>query len=198
MNVWQMDQNSQPEFQILFSTSRNPSRRTRTLIKDLTWVFPRASRIPRGTKNIYELAAMALAARASSLVIVSTRKGNPGRMSFYRVTEQKYFQLPLEMSLTGVKLRNEFPKKNPARPNELLILPKEPLSSRGKLLCERVSQIFRLPIIDSPQPVGKTAIIMNIEEPDVIRITFTHGASTTEIGPQLRIRKVNFFGQASI
>ena len=193
-----MNQNRQPEFHTLFSTSRNPSRRTRTLIKDLTWVFPRASRIPRGTKNIYELAATALAARASSLVIVSTRKGNPGTMSFYRVTEQKYFQLPLEMSLTGVKLRKEFSKKNPSRPKELLILPKEPLSPRGQQLCERISQIFRLPIIDHPQPVGKTSIIMIIEEPNIIRITFTHGTSTTEIGPQIRIGRVNFFEQASI
>jgi len=193
-----MNKNIQPVFHILFSTSRNPSRRTRTLIKDLTWVFPRASRIPRGTKNIYELAATALAARASSLVVVSTRKGNPRTISIYRVTEQKYYQLPLELSLTGVKLRNEFSKKTPSRPNELLILPKEPLSSRGQQLCEMVSQIFRLPILDHQQPVGKTSIIMRIDEPDIIRITFTYGASTTEVGPQLRIGKVNFFEQASI
>jgi hypothetical protein len=198
MNVHHMTQNSQSEFQTIFSTSRNPSRRTRTLIKDLTWVFPRASRIPRGTKNIYELAAMALAVKASSLIIVSTRKGNPRAMSFYRVTEQKYFQLPLELSLSGVKLRAEFSKKHPSRPKELLILPKEPLSPRGKILCERISQIFRLPIINHPHPVGKTAIIMQVDEPNIVRITFLHGASPTEIGPQLRIRKVNFFEQTSL
>lgn len=193
-----MKQNPQSDPRILLTTSRNPSRRTRTLIKDLTWVLPKAARVSRGTKNIYELAVLTLAARAPLLIVVSTRKGNPGKINFFRVTEQTYSQLPLELVLAGVKLRSEISRQHASRSDDLFILPAGSLSPRGRRLCESLSNIFMIPLIDKPKKTGKPSMIMRIEEQNKIHITFAQDMLAKEVGPQLRIGKVNFFERPPI
>ncbi len=177
----------QSNLHILLTTSRNPSRRTRTLIKDLVHVIPKATRISRGTKNLYELAAEALASSNTLLVIISTRKGNPGTISFFRVTEQGFFQFPLELSLKGVKLRYEITRQRMPRGDTLLILPISPLSPRIQSFCEMLSEIFEAPLIERLQTAGTSSTIMKIEESNnIIRLTFTRGVPDKEVGPQLR------------
>ena len=155
-----MNQNTQKAPRILITTSRNPSRRTRTLIKDLSVVFPNASRVPRGTKNIYELAVAALEVSATLLLIISTRKGNPWKISFYRVTEETYFQLPLELSLIGVKLRYEITQQKISKIEELVIYPIAPLSQKAQQLCETLSNIFMTSLIEDPQSMEKTSMVV--------------------------------------
>ncbi|MFQ6125353.1 MAG: hypothetical protein ACE5R6_12230 [Candidatus Heimdallarchaeota archaeon] len=175
----------QSNLHICFTTSRNPSRRTRTLIKDFAHVIPKATRISRGTKNLYELAAEALASRNTLLVVVSTRKGNPGTISFYRVTEQGFFQLPLELSLKGVKLRYEITRQRMPRGDTLLIL-SITHSSRVQRFCEMLSKIFEAPLIEEHQIVENSTIIMKIKESNnLIHLTFTRGVLDKEVGPQL-------------
>lgn len=182
-----MTKKDQSNLCILLTTSRNPSRRTRTLIKDLAHVIPKATRISRGTKNLYELAAEALASRNTLLVVVSTRKGNPGTISFFRVTEQGYFQLPLELSLKGVKLRYEITRQRIPRGDALLIFPISSLSPRGRRFCEILSEFLEAPLIEGLQSAGTSSTIMKIEESNnIIRLTFTRGVLDKEVGPQLR------------
>lgn len=190
-----MPQKVQPERRILLTTSRNPSRRTRTLIKDLVHVVPRAARISRGTKNLYELAAAALASKTALLVVVSTRKGNPGSISFFWVTEQ--MQLALELSLKGVKLRYEIARRRMPKADKLLVLPRGHLSPRAQRLCEILSKMLEAPLIEGPQNAGEASTIMKIEEADnIIRLTFVHGKLAKEVGPSLAIRAVKFLERA--
>jgi len=186
-----MTLNNQSIQSILVTTSRNPSRRTRTLIKDMTLVLPRTTRVVRGTQNTYELAEAALNAKARLLIIVSTRKGNPGKMTFFRVSEQLFKQIPLELLIRSVKLRYEMSPQKTSRPDNIFILPTEGLSPRAQRLCEQLSIIFKTSLIDGSQIVGKSSNVMRIEESkNIITINFSRGANGNDMGPLIRIGKV--------
>jgi len=120
-------------------------------------------------------------------------------MSFFRVTEQRYFQLPLELSLKGVKLGYEIRRQKIPRTVELLILPSSPLSPSAQRLCEMLSKIFLAPLIDGSQAAETTSTIMKIEETNnITHLTFFHGALGKEVGPELRIGTVKFLERASM
>jgi len=71
---------------ILVTTSRAPSPRTRSLVKDLTLVLPRSERITRGHLTLEELAAIARSRGARRVVIVGERRGNPSIIRVYTPT----------------------------------------------------------------------------------------------------------------
>ncbi|MEB3851744.1 MAG: hypothetical protein LRS49_04085 [Desulfurococcales archaeon] len=82
---------------ILITTSRAPSPRTRSLVKDLELVLPRARRLTRGHLTMAELAAIARARGAVRVLVVGERRGNPSIIRAYKPTRP-----PLEPRLENI------------------------------------------------------------------------------------------------
>ncbi|MCE4599574.1 MAG: hypothetical protein F7C81_05195 [Desulfurococcales archaeon] len=68
---------------IIITTSRRPSPRTRSLVKDLVRVIPSATRITRGHLTMEELARDAILLGANRVAIIGERRGNPSIIRFY-------------------------------------------------------------------------------------------------------------------
>jgi rRNA maturation protein Rpf1 len=85
---------------MIITTSRKPCRRTRSLCKDLERALPGALYITRGKKSMDEIL------RDEKIILVSDRKGNPGKMELY---ENK--NLVASFLIKGIKLKREIKKK---------------------------------------------------------------------------------------
>ncbi len=68
---------------ILVTTSRRPSPRIRSFVKDLVAVIPGAIRFTRGHYSMEELAREAYTLGADRIVVVGERRGNPGIIRVY-------------------------------------------------------------------------------------------------------------------
>ncbi|MHC1635061.1 MAG: hypothetical protein ACXQTS_00335 [Candidatus Methanospirareceae archaeon] len=71
---------------MLITTSRKPSRRTRTFCKELRDVIPKSFLLTRGKRNMEEVIDEATKRGAERLLIISERKGNPAEMRFMKVS----------------------------------------------------------------------------------------------------------------
>ncbi len=91
----------------LITTSREPTRRIRSFIKDLNKVIPGSVRVNRGKKSVEDLARECLRYGLSRALIVFRAKGNPGKIVFLEVTPTHYSYYPLAIYLKGIKLRRE-------------------------------------------------------------------------------------------
>ncbi|HLI46013.1 MAG TPA: hypothetical protein VKU94_02345 [Geobacterales bacterium] len=65
---------------LLITTSRRPSRRTRSFVRDLALLF-NAERITRGKSSIDDLLSELV--NGSKLLVIDTKKGNPSRIRVY-------------------------------------------------------------------------------------------------------------------
>ena len=70
-------------YRVLVTTSRRPSPRIRSFVKDLVAVVPGAFRFTRGHYSMEELAREAYLKGADRIVVVGERRGNPGIIRAY-------------------------------------------------------------------------------------------------------------------
>jgi len=90
---------------MLISTSRRPSTRTRSFVKELLGVIPLSFQITRGKKSIEELKDIAVLKGCRRLMIVESKDGNPSALSFMRIDKKDWKWLGL-IDIT-VSLRRE-------------------------------------------------------------------------------------------
>ncbi len=72
---------------LLITTSRRPSRRTRTFVKELVRVLPGSIRLNRGKLSVDDLHELMLKKGVNKILIIDTKKGNPSRLSFMTLSQ---------------------------------------------------------------------------------------------------------------
>ncbi|MHA1596992.1 MAG: Brix domain-containing protein [Candidatus Asgardarchaeia archaeon] len=92
---------------MLITTSRRPTRRVRTLARDLNRVIPNSIRINRGKMNLLQVLTYASRVGLDHVMVINTWKGNPGKMTFFKVKGQGYEMIPPLVYLKGVSLFRE-------------------------------------------------------------------------------------------
>ncbi len=111
---------TQAERLVLLTSSRRPSRRTRSLLKDLEGSIYGVVRLSRGHASLKDLNLMAIKLGFKSVAIVSERKGNPGSIEFYEPASGGLVALG-KVLLRGVSLSKELGVKARGSCRELLV-----------------------------------------------------------------------------
>jgi len=91
---------------LIITTSRNPSRRSRSFIKDLVAVVPTYIRVNRGKKTLDDLINIMYAYNSNGVLILYERKGNPSALVYY-VNIGNKLQKKLLIKLSSIKLCRE-------------------------------------------------------------------------------------------
>jgi U3 small nucleolar ribonucleoprotein protein IMP4 len=89
---------------IVLTSSRDPSVRMRQFLNDLEDSLPNATKLNRGRMPMGDLVSRAIELGARSVVYVTSRGGNPGRMLFMRIMGGHAHWLPYTVGILGVKL----------------------------------------------------------------------------------------------
>ncbi len=91
---------------MIITTSRKPSRRSRTLGRDLERVLS-GKYVTRGKSSISTLVEKALSQGETRIILISDIHGNPGKIQAIRVFEDRWEWHPLIINLSGVSLQRE-------------------------------------------------------------------------------------------
>ncbi|MHA1583005.1 MAG: hypothetical protein ACTSYM_11010 [Candidatus Baldrarchaeia archaeon] len=185
---------------VLITTSRRPTRRTRSLCNDLVKVIPGAVKVNRGKMNIKDVAAKTLELNANTAIIISVYRGNPGKIWFLQVTEHSYRWVPPDILLAGVKLQREFGYfKLPPFRKLAVIVPEETKDELEKL-AKALSNILKVPLIytsmDHKELLKQQAkdfdIVLYVDNDPRFKavIKFIQTTDGKEIGPRIRIKKM--------
>ncbi len=180
----------------LITTSRRPSRRTRSFLKEFSLILPGSYRVNRGKFSFRGLLSEALVHNCRGIIVINTYKGNPGSIDFYiikKVSEEESldsYQLDFlgKIYLAGVVLARE--RKSPlcAGVRNIEIETERCFSEICKRLIELITKIISL-IKDTSTTNKYTLYIILEERKDLLELRM-RTSQRNVCGFVLRIKKV--------
>ncbi len=180
---------------ILITTSRNPTRRIRTLCNDLARSIPNAVRVNRGKMNLDGVAEKALELNADRVIIINRWKGGPGKIELFQVVQEGLTLFPPLLYVRGVRLQREFKAKvRPFRATAITMPPKSP--NEIVRIAESLANFLNVPILQVGVLPTEFQASMHISS-DISRftqITFLLLPKIMEVGPRLTLSHVIWEG----
>ncbi len=175
---------------VIITTSRDPSRRTRSLVKDLALVIPKSIKVNRGKATLEDLRALMLSYRLNGIIIVYERKGNPSALLYY-VDKGNELKRRFLVKLRSLRLRREVTgSQRPINVSCLIIDCNTALTE----LLEAFTEMFDATCYGSSGLSNSLECIKVEVNPDVdgqcINVRFICLGSNRICGPQLTIEKV--------
>lgn len=172
---------------VLVTTSRRPSNRVRSFVKDLASVIPGALKITRGHYSMEELVREAMLHGADRIVVVGGRKGNPGIIRVYGFIPQNLEAVNIVTFIVkGVTLSREARLKPPPHRDvkELVVEP------QGCELAYEFSEAFIIAFHGKVSAKTKNFIValLKCREDNIIETSFRY-LGDRPVGPRIRLAR---------
>lgn len=180
---------------ILITTSHRPTRRVRSLCKDLAYSIPGLARVNRGKMSLIEVAEKTVQMNSDRFIVVDRWRGGPGRIRFFRITDGEFMESPPRIYISGVKLRREFniSREWIKKKNNLLFLEDDVEESLEiRKFKSVISDFFGIPVLKGgAETLGYEAYMRITAGEDCwATISFFCLLSRTEIGPRIKISHI--------
>ncbi len=182
---------------VAITTSQRPTRRTRSLCRDLECAIPEAVYVQRGTKNLRDTVLEALENDAETLLYISEAKGNPARITVIDISEIPPRER-LYFSLGGVKLQREFSHHDAKRINVegtlAITTSKRPVSGHVKV-AEALSDLLGVEFVPRTgsledvldEAFADALLVIESHPTHLGTITFYRGSE--KVGPSIFYRR---------
>jgi len=176
---------------VLITTAREPSRRTRSFLNDLTASVPHSLRITRGKATLHDLYLTAKKRGAYGVIIIFQSKANPSALTYFSVRNDGLLKKYL-LKLSGLSLLREI--KDSQRPLNIrgLVMNISTLSRDvDNEVVEALIEMFRPSIIneDTKDMVRDTIELIVGGNKELI-VSFICSSTGRMCGPRFRVLKV--------
>jgi len=179
------------ESKLLITTSREPSRRTRSFIKDLVTTIPHAVKFNRGKATLLDLSSIARRTGAYGVLIVLEKKANPSALTFH-IPEPDGLKRVSLLKITSVKLMREMPDSQKPLGINRIIMNLEG-TEKDELLAETAEELIRAlrPEITQHGAEAEPAIeIILGRRDDGVVVNFVCTSTGRPCGPRFIVTKV--------
>ncbi len=170
-----------PPTRIIITTSRRPSPRTRSLVKDLVGVIPGAVRLTRGHLTYQELSIEATTLGADRVVIVGEKRGNPSIMRIYEPEPPEGLNNIVTLIIKGVKLAREAGVPNRAKARILRV------EHDGGEDAMEVAEALVRGLHAKLTPTRGPSVVAKLESRGDKEVLLTFTSNGSQVGPTLRI-----------
>lgn len=183
---------------ILITTTRRPSRRTRSLVRDLYHVLPNSKRRNRGKMSLEDLNELALREGIDRVIVVATQRGNPSSLMFYEPTPALLKPISV-MKLNGVSLRREITEKRAPYSRKLCVaFSPEGLKREADVLGRSFNApSFRSEINELALLKGSCDVAFFLSIEGGLKGSFYKVTPTEELGPRFRISEIREYDEST-
>lgn len=181
----------------LCTTSREPSPRTRSLLKDLSALSSNLLRVTRGKMTYKELLFKAFSVGAKTLAIIGEKKGNPSIIRIYD-TEPLWLQREpvhvFTLFIKGVSLSRERGHGLPSRPVEYayVVTTDSFVSDAHRTVSLALSRIFSATIVP-PRAVKHGLKAFVVPKDNLFVVYFK--LEDKPVGPVIKIDEARIIGR---
>jgi U3 small nucleolar ribonucleoprotein protein IMP4 len=173
---------------LLVTTSREPSRRTRSFVKDLVLAIPHAVRVNRGKATYSELAVRATSLGAYGVLIVLERKGNPSAL-LYAEPEGLQLRKLFLLKISGVSLLREIPSsQRPHGLRELVLVPQTVPRGLPEVVSGYLVESLKPRLVERPE--GRCVELKVLGGDDSTLVSLICTTTDRECGPRFTVTKV--------
>jgi U3 small nucleolar ribonucleoprotein protein IMP4 len=187
-----------PYEKFVLTTSRKPSQRTRSFIRDLVRVIPWSFHFTRGSCSLNDLANELAVLGISRILIVHEKKGNPSLVKFYKLDEGKLMERDYRLRIKGISLARELRRgRTVFTADSKLQVINQSQSDFGEQLYTMLSLFFnfeRKRTLPRDANMKGIAIIFADTKEGLIILDFQQIESKDMIGPRISISDV-FLGK---
>lgn len=179
-------------YDIILTTSHNPSPKLRTFIKELNLAIPRSIKITRGKRTLTTLLLEALTYRSKRVIVALERKGNPSGLTVYYVdTNLRKLVRKYTIIFSGVTLWRDIPNAtrvyNPESIGVYILSDEENLL----YISEKIADSLLAKIVFDEESIKKFDIIVSIDRVNsTFYLKFINPSTRRYCGPIVKIVKV--------
>ncbi len=173
---------------LLITTSREPSRRTRSFLKDLVQAIPHSIKFNRGKATLLDLALIARRRNAYGVLMILEKRANPSAL-VYSVPTPEGLKRVFLMKITSVTLIREMPDaQKPLSIRRLII---NPSNISGGLLEDVASSLVKAlrPEIVENEVLDAVEVVLGESEEGVL-VNFICTSTGRPCGPRFMATKV--------
>lgn len=169
---------------ILVTTSKAPTQRINSFVKDLRHSLPAVKVVRRGKTGMEELPDRLRAEGCDRLLVVGRRHGAPGRIDLYTLKNDNLIAHDPTIFLREVRLRREYDVVGRFQARGITRQSAPSLSR----IAEALSEFFQLPEAEPTE----LSVSLHISRSDhgSLRISLTNPPSIREVGPSMSVERV--------
>jgi len=186
---------------VIVTTSRRPTQRIRSFLKDFSSIFPQVIRLNRGKTTLVDLASYAVEIGAERIIVITSKRGNPSSIITYAVDVNANLTKLHRIIISGVKLSREYGGNPCPRPSKICV----DISSIKSELQEKLAEVLAKDLgfepitsINDAPPRSIVAVINSRARtrqfPRETVLKFLRSKPEIACGPRLRIYKVIDYG----
>ncbi len=172
---------------IAIGTTRKPTQRIRSFIKELSRVIPGSMRLTRGKQGFAEFCEAANEFGATRMLLVGAFHGNPGRIGFLDYSGETWEFYPPTIIIKSAQLLRETQHGSPRSIKKLVVLPDAPHDqNKAKLLAEALN----VPCIDRdtlPNSQSHT-VVLRVGISRYKAMDFVSLDETQLLGPSMKVK----------
>lgn len=172
---------------IAIGTTRKPTQRIRSFIKELARVIPDSTRLTRGKQGFEEFCESALDLGATRILLIGAFHGNPGRIGFLNYSGETWNFHPPTIIIKSSQLLRDGNHSPPQRIRKLVVLPDVHAdSSKAEMLADalKVSCITR----DTLPDQQKTTAVLRVALSQYKAMDFVSHDETQPLGPSWKVK----------
>ncbi len=171
---------------LIITTSREPSRRTRSFVKDLVLAVPHSIKLNRGKSTLYDLRDIMVNEGAYGLVMIYEKKANPSALVYYEAAGVELKKVYL-LKITSVRLGREIRDyQKPLGIRTLVINVANIEEGLPSQAAEALVRILKPTIYHNEPPHRSIEIVITGGESEV-GVTFICTSSDRPCGPSFKI-----------
>jgi len=173
---------------LLVTTSREPSRRARSFVKDLVLAVPHAVKVNRGKATYSDLAVRATSLGAYGVLVVLERRGNPSALLYAEPEGLRLRKLFL-LKVSGVSLLREIPgSQSPHGLRELVLVPRTVPEGLPELVSGYLAESLKPRLVERAE--GRCVELKVLGGSDGALVSFMCTTTDRECGPHFTVTKV--------
>lgn len=173
---------------IVIGSTRKPTQRVRSFIRELNRVIPQSTRLTRGKQSLGDFCEAAQDIGASRILLIGSFHGNPGRIGFLHLVEDSWIFNPPTIILRSVQLLRESRRDSIPPSKTLYVVPD---TDNDTVHAELLSKALGMPFVNRtyiPETESKTSILLAALH-QRSRIEFLSLQEEQPIGPTLFVKR---------
>jgi rRNA maturation protein Rpf1 len=172
---------------IVLGTTRKPTQRIRSFIKELVRVIPGSTRITRGKQGFAEFCDAAHELGAPRLLLVGAFHGNPGRLGFLTLSEENWAFSPPTIIIKSTQLLRETEASPSRNIKTLVVLPdRHSDQPKAQLLAEAL--MVSCTTRDDLSSLRKDTVVLRVALSRYKAMDFVSTDETQLLGPSMKIK----------
>jgi len=177
---------------LIITTSREPSRRTRSFVKELTLAVPHSIKFNRGKSTLIDLKNIAVSKNAYGLLMIYEIKANPSALVYYRVSDVELKRIYL-LKIASVRLGREIREyQKPLGIKSLVMSPVNLGSGLPILAAEAIVEIFKPSLYQGDPPLRAVEVVL-VGNSNGMDVSFICTSSERPCGPSFKVMSVKHY-----